>query len=299
MVASTGDTSLQPLLTTAVAAAEEGAEVLRSYFGERGPRHAAGSRGWVTVEKKAQNDLVSRADREAESAIVRRIRDDYPEHSILAEEGGTHGTTASPSSDRDDPADVEWIIDPLDGTMNFLQGLPIWSVSVACRVRGELVVGVVLEPVAGNRFQAARGEPASWNGRPLRVSENLQFGDAFLATGFPFRSRAALDTFLAVFRDVFLDVRSIRRCGSAALDLAYVAAGIYDGFFEFRLAPWDIAAGAVLIREAGGVVTDLDGGDGFLRSGNIVAASPAVHPELLARIRRHADEAAIERLVPL
>ena len=272
------------LRQTAIAAAEAGAEVLCHYF--EAIRNGTSS---LRIEEKARNDLVSRADRESEELIVERIQRDFPDHSFLAEEGGTRG----PESE------LQWIIDPLDGTANFLQGLPIWSISIACRHRGELVLGVVLEPLGGSLFSAALGEEATWNDRPLTVSNNPDPARAFLATGFPFRAHPALDLFLAVFRDVFMEVRAIRRCGSAALDLAHVAAGIYDGFFEFRLSTWDVAAGAFLVRQAGGLVTDLDGGEGFLRSGNIVAGTPVLQPRLLEWVRRHADEAMLDRLVPL
>lgn len=272
----------QDLTDTAVEAAKAGAEVLLHYF--RG--------GDLQIRAKDTHDLVSRADHESEARVIAEIQRRFPEHRILAEESGWRG-------DRDGAeADFEWIIDPLDGTANFLQGLPIFCVSIACRHRGELVAAAILDPVGGHLFTAARGGGARWNGRPMGVSDHPDLEGAFLATGYPFRARRALDLYLEVFREVFLAARAIRRCGAAALDLAYTAAGVFDGFFEFRLSPWDIAAGALLVREAGGVVTDLDGGEGFLASGNVVAAPQRIHPRLLATVRRHADEAKLEEVDP-
>jgi myo-inositol-1(or 4)-monophosphatase len=187
----------------------------------------------------------------------------------------------------------------LDGTTNFLQGLPVYCVSVACRRGDELLAGVVLDPQGDNLFAAAAGAGATWNGRPMRASPHPGLGGSFLATGFPFRAHGALDAYLAAFREVFLAAKAIRRCGAAALDLAYTAAGVYDGFFEFRLSPWDLGAGALLVREAGGRITDLDGGPRFLDAGNVVAGGPAVHPELLAVVRRHASEDELDRRSPV
>jgi myo-inositol-1(or 4)-monophosphatase len=157
---------------------------------------------------------------------------------------------------------------------------------------------VVLEPLGGNLFEAERGGGARWNGVPMRVSRRPGLAGAFLATGFPFRAKAALDPYLAAFRDVFLLARGVRRCGAATLDLAYTAAGVFDAFFEFRLSPWDLAAGALLIAEAGGTVTDLDGGPTFLAGGNVVGGSPGVQEELRAVLRRHASEASLDALTP-
>ncbi len=269
----------QELLDTAVTGAQAGAEVLRRYFRETD----------LDVRAKGSHDLVSLADHESETRVIGEIRRRFPDHRILAEESG--------SSPGDSP--YEWLVDPLDGTVNFLQGLPVFCVSVACRHRGELVAGAVLDPVGDNLFTAARGAGARWNDRPIKVSSRPGLAGAFLATGYPFRARGALDLYLSVFRDIFLEVRSIRRCGAAALDLAYTAAGVYDGFFEFRLSPWDFAAGALLIREAGGRITDLDGGEDFFASGNLLAGPPGLHRELRAVVRRHVDEAEMDRVDPI
>jgi len=268
------------LLDTAIAAAAAGAAVVTRYFRGTG----------LDVRRKGENDFVTRADKESEEAVIRAILSRHPDHRILAEEGGERVGQGG---------DYEWVIDPLDGTTNFLQGLPVYCVSVACRRGNELLAGVIHDPEGGNVFAAAAGAGATWNGRPMHVSPQGSLRGAFLATGYPFRAHATLDLYLAVFRDAFLSAKAIRRCGAAALDLAYTAAGVYDGFFEFRLSPWDIAAGILLVREAGGRVTDLDGGTDFFRSGNVVAGSAGVQPELLAAVRRHASEAAIDRIHPL
>ena len=268
------------LLATALAAAHAGVEVVSRYF--RGAD--------LEVRRKGENDFVTRADRESEAAVLAVIRERFPDHRVLAEEGGGAGVGQG---------EHEWLIDPLDGTTNFLQGLPVYCVSVACRRGEELLVGVIEDPEGGNLFSAVRGEGALWNGRRMWTSAREGLDGAFLATGYPFRALSTLDMYLAIFRDVFRRAKAIRRCGSAALDLAYTAAGVYDGFFEFRLSPWDIGAGALMVREAGGVVTDLDGGAGSFMSGNVVAGGAAVQRELLEIVQRHASEDAIERINPL
>jgi myo-inositol-1(or 4)-monophosphatase len=271
---------MDEILAAAIAAAQAGAEVVTRYFRDAD----------LEVRRKAENDFVTQADRESEAAILSVIRERFPDHRILAEEGGGAGHGHG---------EYEWLIDPLDGTTNFLQGLPIYGVSVACRRGDELLAGVIEDPEGRNRFTAVRGRGAFWNGRRMQTSRRVGLEGTFLATGYPFRALATLDLYLAIFRDVFHSAKAIRRCGSAALDLAYTAAGVYDGFFEFRLGPWDIAAGALMVREAGGIVTDLDGGGASLRSGNVVAGAAAVQPALLEIVRRHAGEEAIERVSPI
>ena len=268
------------LVEAAESAARAGAEVLRRWFRS----------GRLEVGVKGANDFVTQADRESEAAIVRELLARYPDHRILAEEGTVHAGATS---------EIEWVLDPLDGTTNFLQGLPVWAISIACRRGPELLAGVVLDPEGGNLFAAARGGGATWNGRPMRVSSRAALDGAFLATGYPFRARAALGLYLKMFEEVFRGARAIRRCGAAALDLAYTAAGVYDGFFEFRLSPWDVAAGALLVTEAGGVLSDFDGGDDWLASGNVLAGAPGVHAGLVAAARAcGAGERALDELVP-
>ena len=222
------------LRRAAVAACEAGSEVLRRWFRSRS----------LEVGTKGENDFVTAADRESEAAVIGVLRERFPNHQILGEE-----TLAAAGGD---PREVQWIIDPLDGTTNFIQGLPIFAVSVGCRLGGQWLAAATYDPIGENWWTASRGAGAEWNGAPMRVSSRPGLDGAFLATGYPFRARAALDAYLACFRAVFLEARAVRRCGSAAIDLAHTAAGVYDGFFEFRLSPWDIAAGALLIEEAGG-----------------------------------------------
>jgi myo-inositol-1(or 4)-monophosphatase len=232
------------------------------------------------VDEKAANDLVSAADRAAEAAILAAIRARFPDHAVLSEEAGlAPGADGAPT----------WMVDPLDGTTNFVAGMAHFAVSVAVAVAGEPVLGVVLDPAKGDLFRAASGRGSWWNGRPCRIGHRPGLPGALLATGFPFRAHQLLDPYLAIFRDVFLRCRAVRRTGSAALDLAYTAAGVFDGFFEFQLSPWDVAAGAVLVREAGGVITDMDGGAAVLQSGNVVSGPAGLHHELLEVIRSHRD----------
>jgi len=279
-----GEASNQELLEVALEAAAAGAQVLRDLFGSPDLR----------VQSKGRNDFVSSADHGAEAAIGRVIRGHFPAASFLAEEGGRSGLAG---------AELEWIVDPLDGTNNFLQGLPVFCTSVACCRRGRPVAGVVHEPLTGLVYRASlgggafRSDPRGGEER-LRVSDREGLAGAFLATGFPFRAHAALDVYLAAFREVFLHTRAVRRCGAAALDLAHTAAGIYDGFFEFRLSPWDIAAGVLLVEEAGGRVSDLDGGDGYFAGGNVVAGAPAVWRELRDTVGQHASEASLQAADP-
>jgi myo-inositol-1(or 4)-monophosphatase len=222
-----------------------------------------------SVSEKQKNDFVTHADRESEQRIVACIRAAFPDDRFQAEEGGAHSGGSSDEG-------RTWIIDPLDGTSNFIAGFPFWCVSIAARESGRVVVGAVWDPLRGEIYAAERGAGAFRNGERIRVGSAAGVEGAFLATGFPFRSRERIDLYLAVFRAVFLEARAIRRAGSAALDLAYVAAGVFDGFFEFRLAPWDIAAGAILIEEAGGELTDFDGGERYWDRGNVVAGARPV-----------------------
>lgn len=251
------------LLAAARDAAVAGAAVLRRYFRS----------GELEVRPKGPGGLVSEADHRAEEAIIGVLRGRFPDHAVLTEEAGRLAARAG--------SQVEWIIDPLDGTTNFVRGLPLYAVAIACRVEGVLTVGVVHEPEGDNLFWSSRGQGSWWNGRRMAVSARSGLGGAFLATGFPLRSREALDVSMSLYREALGQVRAMRRIGAAALDLAYTAAGVYDGFVEMGLSPWDVAAGAVLVAEAGGTISDVDGGPEFLDSGNVLAAGPALHDELL------------------
>jgi len=261
------------LLAVAMTAAQRGGEVLRRHFRAMDPSD---------VTEKTKNDFVSAADRASEDVIAAYLAEHTPGLGLLAEERGASGE-----------AGARWVVDPLDGTANFVHGFPHFAVSVALVV-GEIVeVGAIFDPMRDELFAASRGGGASCNGRTLHVTARPGLSGAFLATGFPFRVHRHLDTYLRVFREVFLEVAALRRPGAAALDLAHTAAGVFDGFFEFCLSPWDIAAGALLVREAGGLVSDLDGGEAIFNHGNVVAAAPGVHAELLALIRRFCSESQI------
>ncbi|HQU33185.1 MAG TPA: inositol monophosphatase family protein, partial [Thermoanaerobaculaceae bacterium] len=211
------------LLAVAVTAAQRGGEVLRRHFGTLTPGQ---------VSEKAHNDFVSAADRASEEVIVSFLRAETPEFGVLAEEGGASGSEGA-----------RWVVDPLDGTANFVRSFPHFAVSVGLVERDEVLVGVVYDPMRDEMFAAAAGAGAWRNGRRLAVSGRAGLAGGFMTTGFPFRVHHMLDLYLDIFRDVFLQVAAIRRPGAAALDLAHTAAGVFDGFFEFCLSPWDIAAG--------------------------------------------------------
>jgi myo-inositol-1(or 4)-monophosphatase len=232
----------------------------------------------LTVDNKDRNDYVSEVDRMAEEAIIHTLRKAYPDHGILAEESGT--TTG-------ENEDYLWIIDPLDGTTNFLHGFPQFSISIALMHKGRLDQGVVYDPLREEMFTASRGGGAQLNNRRIRVAQRIGLSGALLGTGFPYKDHQYLDAYLDMFRDLLLETSGIRRPGSAALDLAYLAAGRIDGFWEIGLNKWDIAAGILLIQEAGGIVGDLTGGHKFLESGNIVAGNPKVFAALIKKIKPH------------
>jgi len=237
------------------------------------------------ADLKGRNDWVSRADRESEQAIVSFLKQHAPDDHFLGEEGGVMGAASGSSG-----ADRVWIIDPLDGTSNYLQHFPIWSISIGLRRGGEMTTGVVYDPLGNQMFAAEKGSGAFLNDKRISVSGQASLEGSFLATGFPFRAMEHVDIYTAIFHDVIAVSKGLRRAGSAALDLAYTAAGVFDGFFELHLAPWDVAAGSVLVREAGGVVSDFSGGELFWSRGNIVGASPGVHADLLDLINHHAAE---------
>ncbi len=228
----------------------------------------------LSVQTKDRNDFVSEVDRQAEEEIIGTIRKAFPDHGILAEESGARNGD-----------EYQWIIDPLDGTTNFLHGFPHFAVSIALRHRGRLQQAVVYDPLQQELFTASRGSGAQLNGRRIRVSNRHRLDGALLGTGFPFRSQQHLDTYLKMFRALFPQTAGIRRAGSAALDLAYLAAGRLDGFWEIGLQEWDMAAGILLIQEAGGLSGDFNGGHEYLKNGNLVSANPKLFPLILKAIR--------------
>jgi myo-inositol-1(or 4)-monophosphatase len=232
----------------------------------------------IRVDHKGENDFVSEVDRRAEAAIIEIVQRTYPDHGILAEESGSLAPV--------DGCPYRWIIDPLDGTTNFLHGYPQFCVSIAVENRGEVEHAVVYDPITQELFTASRGGGAMMNNRRIRVSNRQDLASSLLATGFPARHPALTEDYLATFRPFHLGTAGIRRAGSAALDLAHVAAGRLDGYWEFRLGRWDIAAGSLLVREAGGMVGEPDGADGFLETGSIVAGSPKVYEAMVAILGR-------------
>ncbi len=231
----------------------------------------------LKVEVKAQNDFVTQVDLKAEEVIIETLRQAYPDHGIIAEENGRFN----------EDSEYQWIIDPLDGTTNFLHGFPQFAVSIGLQHKGRLSIAVVYDPVKNELFTAARGEGAQLNGRRLRTTEQKGLKGALLGTGFPFKHPQHLDTYLATFKAVHPHAAGIRRAGSAALDLAYVAAGRLDGFWELGLNAWDMAAGVLLIREAGGIVTDFSGEGNYLETGNVIAAASKVYQPLFEAIKPH------------
>jgi myo-inositol-1(or 4)-monophosphatase len=221
----------------------------------------------LEVESKGANDFVTEVDRNAESEIIYHLSKAYPDHAFLGEESGLSGNADS---------EYRWIIDPLDGTTNFIRGIPHFSVSIACEYRGKIEHAVVLDPIRREEFTASRGRGAQLNGRRIRVSNLDSLEHAVLGTGIPFRATQTefMGPYMETLETLARESAAIRRAGSAALDLAYVAAGRFEAFWEIGLAPWDVAAGALLVREAGGLVADMSGGENWLESGNIVCGNP-------------------------
>ncbi len=237
----------------------------------------------VQVDTKGRYDYVCDIDRQAEQRIIQTLQRAYPDHAILAEESGLHQREAS-------RAEYTWIIDPLDGTANFLHGFPHIGISLAVRRHEQLEAAVVYDPLRQELFTAARGNGAQLDGRRIRVTQRRSLEGGLIGTGFPFKRPQLMPAYLRMFGAVAEHAEDMRRAGSAALDLAYVAAGRLDGFFELGLHPWDIAGGELLIREAGGIVTDLEGDEGAMVSGRVVAGGPKVHTGLLQALRPHAAD---------
>ena len=286
-----------------VAAAQAGGKVLLGFFRKLDP---------ATITEKTKNDVVSDADRAAEAIIRAELAARFPEYGFLGEEGGfippeargcgaggstsaslasgsvalgaTRSVEQRPAGPGGPTTEHRWIVDPLDGTLNFVQGFPHWCVSVALWDAEGPVVGCVLDPLRDDCFVAVRGMGATWNGKPMRVSQQAGLDGAFLATGFAFQLGDRWPKFNAALGRVFPRAKGIRRAGSAALDLAHLACGIYDGYFELGLKPWDLAAGVLLVQEAGGVITDWEGGQGWFESGSLVVGTTGVVRDLLGSL---------------
>ncbi len=256
---------MQPMLNTAIKAARRGASIIN---------RASFELDRLTVTEKSHNDFVTEVDRAAEQAIIDVLHAAYPDHAILAEESG-------PSANLHDENENVWIIDPLDGTTNFIHGFPQYCVSIALQQRGQITQAVIFDPTRNDLFTASKGRGAYLNEKRIRVMKREKIADALLGTGFPYSDLSALDEYLQMFRVMTQASSGLRRPGSAALDLAYVACGRLDGFFEKSLKPWDIAAGSLLITEAGGIVGTFAGESDYLYKGNVIAASPKVFAQMV------------------
>lgn len=258
---------MHPMLNTAIKAARRAGSIIG---------RASRDLGQVTVSVKQQNDFVTEVDRAAETVIIETLREVYPSHAILAEETGASGDS-----------EYCWIIDPLDGTTNFIHGFPQYAVSIAVAHKGVLAHAVVFDPNRNELFTASKGAGAFLDDKRIRVSRRTKLEEALIGTGFPYRMFDHVDAYLGVFREVTRRCAGVRRPGAASLDLAWVAAGRMDGFWEFGLSPWDIAAGVLLIQEAGGLVSDLAGEGNYLATGNIVGGTPKVFSPLLQVVQAH------------
>lgn len=261
---------MNPMLNIAIRAARAAADVIIKNINKVPD---------MRINQKAQNDFVTHVDLEAEQKIIETLHKAYPEHGFYAEESGKQAGN-----------DYIWIIDPLDGTTNYLYGFPQYAVSIALQVKGRLEVAVVYDPFKDELFAASRGDGATLNDRKIRVNPIVSTRDAILATGFPFRNRQLLNIhsqMISTFMDTAAD---FRRAGSAALDLAYVAAGRLDGYWELALQPWDIAAGALIVREAGGLVGDISGSDDYLKTGHIVAGNPRIFASMVKQTRPYVGQ---------
>ena len=260
---------MHPALNIAIKAARRAGQVIN---------RASNDLDLIKVSTKQPNDFVTEVDKAAEAAIIEILREAYPDFGILAEESGQSAGRGSQDSE------YQWIIDPLDGTTNFIHGMPQYAVSIALAKSGIVEQAVVFDPNRNELFTASKGGGAFLNERRIRVSKRLKLQDSLLGTGFPYRMFDQIDTYLAIFKELAQKTAGMRRPGAASLDLAYVACGRYDGFWEFGLAPWDMAAGALLVTEAGGLVSDMRGDATYLESGNIIAGTPKVFAPLLKLI---------------
>jgi myo-inositol-1(or 4)-monophosphatase len=260
---------MHPMLNTAIKAARRAGQIIN---------RASMDVGHLKVSVKQQSDFVTEVDRAAEATIIETLREAYPQHSILAEESG-----ATAGSD----AEFQWIIDPLDGTTNFIHGFPQYAVSIGLAHKGVMNQAVVYDPTRNELFTASKGGGAYLNDKRIRVSHRAKLAESLIGTGFPYRIFEHIDAYLAIFKEMTQKTAGLRRPGAAALDIAYVAAGRLDGFWEFGLSPWDMAAGSLLVSEAGGLVGDLAGETNFLATGNLIAGNPKIFSQLLHLIGQH------------
>ena len=262
---------MHPTVNIAVRAARAAGDVILRYHNQV---------DLLTIENKSINDFVSEVDKTAEKAIINEIKKTFPKHSILAEESG----------EILGDSDFQWIIDPLDGTTNYLHGFPQYAVSIALLEKQVITHGVIYDPFKEELFTASKGDGAYLNNERIRVTVSNGLQDTLIGTGFPFKDPQHLDCYLETFKAIHPHVSGIRRAGSAALDLAYLAAGRLDGFWEIGLKSWDIAAGSLLVKEAGGFIGDFSGRDQYMETGNVVAGNADVYKALLKKIHPHLSE---------
>jgi len=267
---------MHPMLSIAVRAARRAGAIITQALDQR---HA------LKIESKSENDFVSEVDRNAEFAIIEILQRAYPDHAILGEESGQH-----------EGNEYEWIIDPLDGTFNFLKGNPQFCVSIALQHNSVLTHAVIYDPLRDELYTATKGNGAYLNNHRIRVGRATGLQGTLIGTGFPFRMHQHIDAYLGMFKNVLSQAADIRRPGSAALDLAFVACGRLDGFWEMGLHPWDMAAGVLLIQEAGGLVGDFRGGHDFLKTGQIVVGNPRVFKGLLQAIQPQVAEVLSKKI---
>ena len=261
---------MHPILNIAVKAARRAASIIN---------RASLDIDKLTVAVKQQSDFVTEVDKAAEVAIIEVLQEAYPAYGILAEESGNAGTAAD--------AEYQWIIDPLDGTTNFIHGFPQYAISIGLAHKGVMQHGLVFDPNRNELFTASKGGGAFMNEKRIRVSKRIRLDAALIGTGFPYRMFDHVDSYLAIFKDIAQKTAGMRRPGAATLDLAWVACGRMDGFWELGLAPWDMAAGALLVSEAGGLVGDLSGEAAYMTTGNIVGGNPKIFSQLLQVIAPH------------
>lgn len=265
----TGNLPMNPILNTAFKAARKAGDMMI---------RASNNLSAIKVDSKAFNDFVSDIDRMSESILIEALKEAYPQHKITTEESSSHGKAR---------AEYEWIIDPLDGTTNYLHGHPQFAISMALLHKGVLQEALVYAPERNDLYLASRGKGALLNDRRIRVSNRIELNQCLIGTGFPVVDQSMMDTYLAILKDFLSKAAGARREGAASLDLCALATGRFDGFFEFNLKPWDIAAGALIAKEAGAIVTDMQGEQNWLESGDIVAANPKVLAQMLQIIGTH------------
>ena len=261
---------MHPILNIAVKAARRAASIIN---------RASLDIDKLTIAVKQQSDFVTEVDKAAENAIIEVLQEAYPSYGILAEESGNAGTAPD--------AEYQWIIDPLDGTTNFIHGFPQYAISIGLAQKGVMQHGLVFDPNRNELFTASKGGGAFMNEKRIRVSKRIRLDAALIGTGFPYRMFDHVDSYLAIFKDIAQKTAGMRRPGAASLDLAWVACGRMDGFWELGLAPWDMAAGTLLVSEAGGLVGDLSGESAYMTTGNIVGGNPKIFSQLLQVIAPH------------